>query len=450
MLFACLRHLWNGARPAVRSVSRCQKRRTSCTLVVEPLDERILMSASASAALVGPSPMAPPTAGVSVLLPIPARQQWEEFAGYCGETSIQSFALYNGTYVSEFQVRAMIGPSQLAKNQVLIGVNEQIPLTNLHLTFDQWNYNIGAHLPPQYHAYMKWVEQELQAGHPVIGTVYLKGYHDPDYDHIIPFIGYQSSSATPGYHPDDVLAFYDNFDPNTHLRYFNTLNATRAGANSGTYPYYIPTQIDYGCAVTGIVDPNHETMPIRLSVNRWNEPNIPLGEKPVTMQGALSITSLTPGTTYALLRYDNYHNVPNANFLAAGGYTWDHQFTATSTTQAFADSFQSDGCVIYRCVAVPPSTPATTTQPGSNIVRASNPSLTTTNGNPALTVLSPGSANSGTTLTAPTNSGTSSGMRTDAPTITHPTLATIGDDGRTVLTDSLGNATTTDATLTLM
>jgi hypothetical protein len=56
---------------------------------------------------------------------------------------------------------------------------------------------------------------------------------------------------------------------------------------------------DYGCANTGIVDPHHETVPFRLSVDRWvdrwDEPNLVAGEQPVTILGTLIISRLTPG-----------------------------------------------------------------------------------------------------------------------------------------------------------
>jgi hypothetical protein len=123
------------------------------------------------------------------------------------------------------------------------------------------------------------------------------------------------------------------------------------GANNGNYPYYLPLETDYGCAVTGIVDPHHETVPVHLSVDRWwDEPDLIAGQKPVTLHGTLTITSLIPGRTYRLLRYDAYTKVPTSGFLAAGGYTRELKFTATSTTQTFTDSFASNGCVIYRCV----------------------------------------------------------------------------------------------------
>ena len=127
--------------------------------------------------------------------------------------------------------------------------------------------------------------------------------------------------------------------------------ATRSQANEGTNDYCIPEKCDYGCSLTGIVDPKHETVPVRLSVDRWDEPDVVAGEKPVTLHGTLAIESLVPGKTYSLLRYDDYRKVPDSDFLAKGGYNWRHKFTATDSTQTLTDDFMSNGCVIYRCIA---------------------------------------------------------------------------------------------------
>jgi hypothetical protein len=292
---------------------------------------------------------------VSTLLPIPPRVQWPEHGGYCGETVIQSFALYYGTYVSQYQARAMCGPNQSVDNQLLVGVNDQKVLNNLHLTSQEWDFE---HNPtPQYKDYLAWVKQQLEAGHPVIGTLYINGLHDPDYDHIVPFVGFTSSQDATSYHANDQLLFYDNFlhdgSLKTFTRSFSSLPATRQEANHGSAQYYLPQQVDYGCAVTGIDDPNHETVPVRLTLDRPDEPDLIAGQKPVTLNGTLTISSLVPGRTYDLLRYDDYTKVPDSNFLAAGGYTSVQRFTATATTQTLYDSFESNGCVIYRCVQAP-------------------------------------------------------------------------------------------------
>lgn len=282
----------------------------------------------------------------TTLLAIPPRQQWDENGGYCGETSIQSFALYFGTYASQFRIREFINPDQ--QSQLLVGVNEQIALRALQLKYDQWNFNRPI---PQSKNYLAWVKQSIQRGAPVIGTLYIRGMTDPDYDHIVPMVGFRSSSDSNRYQPRDVLLFNDNFANSTLSRTFGTLAATRRGANTRSFMYAIPSRVDYGCAVTGIVDTLRETVPVRLQVDRSWEPNLIAGAQPVAMDATLVVQSLVPGKTYSLLRYDDPAAVPDSGFLANGGYTRAHSFTATAATQTFTDQFLSNAVVTYRCVA---------------------------------------------------------------------------------------------------
>ena len=282
----------------------------------------------------------------TTLLAIPPRQQWDENGGYCGETSIQSFALYFGTYASQFRIREFINPDQ--QSQLLVGVNEQIALRALQLKYDQWNFNRPI---PQSKNYLAWVKQSIQRGAPVIGALYIRGMTDPDYDHIVPMIGFRSSSDSNRYQPRDVLLFNDNFANSTLSRTFGTLAATRRGANTRSFMYAIPSRVDYGCAVTGIVDTLRETVPVRLQVDRSWEPNLIAGAQPVAMDATLVVQSLVPGKTYSLLRYDDPAAVPDSGFLANGGYTRAHSFTATAATQTFTDQFLSNAVVTYRCVA---------------------------------------------------------------------------------------------------
>ncbi|NBW86581.1 MAG: hypothetical protein EBR23_07085 [Planctomycetia bacterium] len=282
----------------------------------------------------------------TTLLAIPARQQWDENNGYCGETSIQSFALYFGTYASQYRIRAFINPDQ--QSQLLIGLNEQTALRALRLTFEQWN---SGGPTPQWRSYLAWAKREIQKGAPVIGTLYVKGMTDPDYDHIVPFVGFRSSFDNSRYHASDTLLFSDNYATTILARTFGTLAATRRIANIGKFTYSIPSRVDYGCAVTGIVDALRETVPVRLQVDRSSEPNLITGAQPVTLNATLNIQSLVPGKTYSLLRYDDPAQVPDCGFLAKGGYTSARKFTATAATQTFTDRFLSDGVVTYRCVA---------------------------------------------------------------------------------------------------
>ena len=282
---------------------------------------------------------------ISTVLPIPARLQWDNNNGYCGECSIQTCALYFGAYVSQYQCRAIIDPTQ--KQDLWIGDHDATVLTALRMTYDQWD---ATQATPQYQKYLAWTKNHLHQGHPVIITLYVAEEEDDDYDHIVPAIGFQSSYDWTTYHAGDKLTFYDNYEKSSYIRTFSTLYDTRAMENNGAdNEYCIPQDVDYGCAMTGIRDDNHETFPVRLSVNRWDEPNVTLGKSPVTLTAQVRISSLTPGKYYTLLRYDDYRKIPTKNFLAST-YTRATTFKATTATRTFSDQFMSNGIVTYRCV----------------------------------------------------------------------------------------------------
>ena len=172
---------------------------------------------------------------ITRLLAIPARRQWDDNAGYCGETCIQSFAMCYGTYISQYQVRAMIHADQ--RHELVISENGDVVLKNLRLTYQRWDNDRQP--APQHKDYLAWTKQQLRDGHPVIGTAYMKGETDPDYDHIVPFIGFQSSHDTANYYDDDNLIFYDNYARRRFIRPFRTMAASRSDVPKGDYAYYI-------------------------------------------------------------------------------------------------------------------------------------------------------------------------------------------------------------------
>lgn len=283
-------------------------------------------------------------ANASVQLDIPPRAQWDNSHGYCGECSIQQFALYYGTYISQYRVREIIDPTQ--QQQVLVPDNSGPIFDALRLTYEAWN---STQSTPQYQNYLVWTKAHLQQAHPVILDVYMQGLSDLDYDHIIPATGF-TSGDTNLYHAADTLVFSDNYATNLFTRTFGTLYDTRAmSGNGATNTYCIPRDIDFGCAVTGIKDGSGTALPVALKVDRWDEPNISLGMLPVQLNATIQIGALTPGVAYVLLRYNDYHNVPTNNYLSSA-YNSATTFVATNRTQTLADAFMSDATVIYRCV----------------------------------------------------------------------------------------------------
>jgi hypothetical protein len=278
-------------------------------------------------------------AQVSTLLNIPPRLQWPNNNGYCGENSIQACGLYYGDYISEGLCRRVAG------GELLIYVNDTTALNILSFTYNEWDPNP----PPQYMNYLDWVKQYLNKKQPVIIVVYIKGLTDPDYDHIIPAIGFYAKNVNT-YTATDSLTYNSNFDTVSFRRRFSTLYDTRSmSGNGATYSYCIPQNVDYGVAVTGNKDPGRLTRPVHIAIDSNDEPNVSLGQPACVLRAAITADSLTIGKSYALLRYNNYLTVPSTGFAPSGASSVVY-FTAAAVTKTVIDSFMSDTAVFYRCI----------------------------------------------------------------------------------------------------
>ncbi len=288
---------------------------------------------------------ADPGTDETVRLPIPPRLQWTELHGYCGECSIQQAALYFGTYASQRVCRGIINPNQ--HRQVLVGANERKVLTALRLHSEEFDHNDVA--APQFEAYFCWVKQHLQSGHPVMIVAYDPQGHDADYDHIMLATGFTSRNAAT-YHPFDRLFFNNNFSRTTIDRRAATLPDTRQMLGNGEhYEFCVPEIIDYGCAITGIVDDSQAALPVQIHLGTWSEPDLIAGKHPVLLDAKLTVGGLTSGRLYTLYRYNDYLDVP-ADDYAESEYSCAESFVAIGSTAAFSASILSDGVAVFRCL----------------------------------------------------------------------------------------------------
>jgi len=287
---------------------------------------------------------------VSKQLDIPWRHQWLNDGGYCGELCIQSVALYYGTYISQYLVRDFAG------GEVIAGADVDPPYGNasnvydlLKLNWDRWNYNSST---PQYKKFLNWTKAKLNQGYPVIFGVYLADCSDEDFDHIIPAIGFSAASVST-YNNNDTITFYDNFTPpQSYTRTFGSFYDTRSmNGNGAVYDLCLPKNYDYGDVITGVEDYYDETYPVKLCVNCNDEPNPAESEPPVNMNATITISGLTSGHEYMLLRYGDTDDIPSYNFADS---TDDADsvviFTATGTTKTLTDTIMSDNLAVYRCV----------------------------------------------------------------------------------------------------
>ena len=316
---------------------------------------------------------------------MPPRIQWNANFGYCGEVSIISAGLYFGQYVSQYDARAIASgdaPQYLSDSQLLLGVNDVAAAKAMHLAAIPFR----AAEKDDGEAFLTWVKANVMAGYPVAIGVFaneslIEGATDPDagsaeYDHIVGVTGISSKhpfTAPAVYYDDDVITFNDNGlwtatsdgRPQNNFSYeFGTFRKTRRQANAETAPVYsLSNESDnYAIAITGVIDPNHETVPVRLttSVNAESPAIVDgSGARPAAAPVTLTITvsSLQPGTNYNLYRYSSMAAVPDGNFnanSARAAQKWTVRIPSGST-YTVTQNIMSNETAVYR--AVPATAP---------------------------------------------------------------------------------------------
>merc|ERR1719319_807518 len=136
------------------------------------------------------------------LLDLPARYMWgwgPGTSGFCGSMSIQTSALYYGNWITQAAVRGVTGGTDASHEILLYGQDETgeccgalkaCHLLGLNATaFDTDGANT-----PQHKAYLDWARAAINNGNPVVITVYMNGFKDTDYDHIVPMVGFDEGA----------------------------------------------------------------------------------------------------------------------------------------------------------------------------------------------------------------------------------------------------------------
>jgi hypothetical protein len=304
---------------------------------------------------------------------LPPRLQWEGNGGYCGETSMIVAGLYYGQYLSQYDVRAIASPG-IAQNhqdadgfftaQLLLGKNDVATAERLHLQYDQC-------ISPSSSDFLGWVRAHVAMGHPVIigvlNNVFMLGEQgpgDPEYDHIVPVIGFGSNQKLddPGFFPGDEILFSDNglFTPPGPIPYYyaTALKSFLAGREQANkhpdgnlyslleLPEYQSDdgkKRNYGIAITGVKDELNETLPVRVTTDHnYESPsigdssNIKPGPEPITL--TITVSELVPGETYNLYYYQRRKDVPHKNFNAAGIKPW--KIITADSAQLFTTEMQ--------------------------------------------------------------------------------------------------------------
>jgi hypothetical protein len=268
---------------------------------------------------------------------------------------ILTTGLYYGCWISQQLIRS------INQGELLItdDGNDKSTITKLLFNYEQWLFD--EEIQPQFENYSAWLKKHLIQGHPCIIAVYVNDAdNDPSYDHIMPAIGirYQTEDS---YDPEDTLLFYNLFELKTLERELSTndmLKTRQMCKESTIQGGCLPYHVDYGYAISGIKDQQKTTLPVRLKVDKSDEPNLSLGASPVLMQGTITVFNLVPDRNYVLLRYKSYTEVPSSGDVKAfleSKYYKRYNFKATDSAYTYVDpeEIPSNGATYYRCVPAP-------------------------------------------------------------------------------------------------
>lgn len=302
---------------------------------------------------------------------IPPRLQWNGNDGYFGEVSLISAGLYYGQYVSQYDARVLDGsglPQYKSRSQLLIGVNDTVAAANMHLEASEWDTKTETSTAQ----FLTWVQQEVLSGYPVAIGIFTNEYlfygktnpnaGDPQYDHIVPVTGVTPATLT---FSDNGLWTGTTGKPTYTFTYpLSSFPKTRqeANAKNGTIYSVANGGQNYGVAITGVIDQDRETLPVRVATNvNYEKPAIANGSNvrpaPMALTLTITVSGLEPGTTYNLYRYDAMANVPNAAFNANASQATERWTIdiASGTTYTMSENIMSDDEAIYR--AVPSAAP---------------------------------------------------------------------------------------------
>lgn len=308
---------------------------------------------------------------------IPPRLQWMANHGYCGEVGLISAGLYYGQYASQYDARALASPGvpqNEARSQLLLGGNDQRAARAMHLNAVEWDTASERSTDD----FLSWAKGNVVTGYPVVIGIYMNMYRfygntNPKagaiYDHIVPVTGVASSHplSDKGYDASDTITFSDSGvwsaahqRPYLFTYAFGAFQRDREQANAKNGPIYSldDRAKNFGVAVTGVVDNDHETLPVRVQTNvDYERPAMRQGEtqRPASMPLVLTVTvsNLQPGQSYNLYRYDSFGAVPDGAFNANAKSASEHwQITiASGSTYTLTEHIRSSDVAAYRAVS---------------------------------------------------------------------------------------------------
>ncbi|MES2018016.1 MAG: hypothetical protein V4484_16125 [Pseudomonadota bacterium] len=320
------------------------------------------------------SPAVPTGHAYAMSLAIPPRKQWNTNYGYCGEVSFISAGLYFGQYVSQYAARtaATPGVSQSDSNsQLLVSVNDLGAAATMHLNAAEWNWQSKTATTSQF---LAWVKGYVVTGYPVIIGIYVNKHSGTSagfsaYDHIVPVTGIASNhplvrGLEQTYYADDSLQFGNN--GGLSFQYdFGPFAMTRVQANDPLGPpFALALHVDANTpnaavAITGVIDRDKETVPVRLATNLSDESTaISNGSNTAPAATPLTLTAtvygLTAGVKYNVYQYNSLATIPDSAFNANASAAYQRfTFTATEATHVLpAIDILSNQVAAFRAVPV--------------------------------------------------------------------------------------------------
>jgi len=299
-------------------------------------------------------------ANTEVVLDIPPRRMWgnaetnpitgQALNGFCGETSFQMAGIYYGQYVTSEKIRQMSVGNLM--NDLLMGIHDVQAAKKLGLKYEQFNLEAPK---PQGEAFLKWTKDKLDNKFPVIAGWMKKAKTVKDeYDHIMPIIGYNDVNRKV-----ISLRYYD-LDVVTKSFESTLLSVGRNDCKLNTdqppFDWCIQDENVYAGTVLGPLDLKNELFRTKLILNNTVEPDYSqengLNEKPTLLNGKITVSGLTCGTSYIILRFDN-DTPPSVDFLSSKP-AWKYEFNAKSDSLTIdLESFMSNVSNYYRTVLNP-------------------------------------------------------------------------------------------------
>lgn len=269
------------------------------------------------------------------LLDVPGRFQYDNNGGFCGELCIQMLMMQYGAWIP--QEAARLAGHKTLKSELLPGEKSyNKALRKLKVSFEEWD---GKGYPE----FITWAKGWLMKGVGVVEVVYIRGGQFSEYDHIIPIIGFKTSTTK--YSEKDTIYVHTNYATRPVARkvgdYWCTAKNKKDGYEKGGC---VPQNTRWGHAIKGPVYAGIGP-PVSLRVQLSSEPGL---GKSTTFRGKLTIRELQPGKQYALYHLTDLADVPSSRNATINAKPLT-AFVAAKDTETMDVTFASNKVSYFIC-----------------------------------------------------------------------------------------------------